>query len=141
MPNVTTLRTPDSVRGAATVRTEFTCYLTAALRARIERSANLEFRIPNPGQVPVENLLARPEHDAGARLNVFERLTEIAEPMPHAHDVRVHDERHHTRRFLGVGVELLELIDRTVAIFRRLVVLNQHHRDVVALLRIGDADE
>jgi hypothetical protein len=74
-------------------------------------------------------------------LNVLERLAEIPQSMPDAHDVGVHDQRHDARRFLGVGVELLELIDGAVAIFGRLVVLNQHHRDVVALLRIGNAHQ
>src|SRR5689334_5987832 len=86
--------------------------------------------------IPVEDLLAGPEDDAGPRMNVFKGLAKIPQSMTNAHDVRMHHERHDPRRILGVGVELLELVDRTVAIFRRLVMLNQHHRHVVALLRI-----
>src|SRR5437016_3012462 len=92
-------------------------------------------------EIPIEDLLSRPEDDAGTRLNVLKCLAEIAEPMPGAHDVGVDDERHHARGRLRVCMELFELIDRAVAILGCLVMLNQHHRDVVALLRVGHADQ
>ena len=61
--------------------------------------------------------------------------------MRHAHDVGVDGERHHPRRALGIAVDLLELVCRPVAVFARRVVLDQHHRDVVAFLGIGDVDD
>ena len=42
---------------------------------------------------------------------------------------------------VGVGVDLLELIDGAVVILRRLVMLDQHHRHVVAFLGVGDVDD
>ena len=42
---------------------------------------------------------------------------------------------------LRVGVQLLELIDGPVLVFRGCVMLDQHHRHVVAFLRVRHADE
>ena len=42
---------------------------------------------------------------------------------------------------LGVLVDLLELIHRALVELVRLVMLNQHHRDVVAFLRVGNVDD
>src|SRR5262245_738669 len=135
--NTTTLRAPDSVaRGVSTVRTPLTCdsRLRFADLCSLLRIPNPDSRIPTDADVPVEDLLARPEDDAWSRLNVFERLAEVAESMSDTHDVGVNDQRHDARRFLRVGIELFELIDRAVPIFRRSVMLDQHHRDVVAFL-------
>ena len=62
------------------------------------------------------------------------------EAVRRAHDVGVHHQRHDASRARRVTVELFELIDRPVIILAGLVMLDQHHRDVVAFLRIGDAD-
>jgi hypothetical protein len=40
-----------------------------------------------------------------------------------------------TRGRGGIGINLFELIKRPVAILRRLMMLDQHHGDIVAFLR------
>src|SRR5580698_3645973 len=86
---------------------------------------------------PVENLLAGPEQDVLFLADVLDDLAEIFYAMRRAHDVGMDRDRHHAGRVGGIGIDLLELVERAVGIFRRLVVLDQHHGDVVAFLRIG----
>jgi hypothetical protein len=71
-----------------------------------------------------------------AEVDRFEDVAEIFQPMWCAHNVRMHDQGHNTRRLGGVGIDLLELVERTVAIFGRLVMLNEHHSDIIAFLRV-----
>src|SRR6266851_4761509 len=92
-------------------------------------------------EVPVEDLLAGPEQDAGVLLDMGERAAEIFEAVRRAHDVGVHDQGHDPGRVARIGVELVELVAGAVAILARLVMLDQHHRDIVAFLRIGEIDD
>ena len=69
------------------------------------------------------------------------RFPEVAQPVRHSHDVGMHHQRHDPRGAVRVGVQLLELIDGAVPVFRGFVMLNQHHRDVVAFLRVRHAHE
>src|SRR6185437_13762853 len=80
------------------------------------------------GKEPVEDLGAGPEYGSRMRRGMGERGAEIFEPVRRAHDVGVDDERHHASGCLGIGVELVELVDRAVAVLARLVMLDQHHR-------------
>ena len=70
-----------------------------------------------------------------------ERVAEVFEPVRCAHDVGVDDQRHDPRQSPRVAVQLLQLVDRAVEIFRGLMMLDQHHRDVVAFLRVGQVDD
>src|SRR5580693_9892371 len=90
---------------------------------------------------PVEDLLAGPEQDVLFLADVLDHAAEILDPMRRAHDVGMDRDRHHAGRVGGIGIDLLELIECAVGIFRRLVVLDQHHGDVVAFLRIGQVDD
>jgi hypothetical protein len=72
---------------------------------------------------------------------VGEGGAEVFQPMRRAHDVGVRDQRHDAGRARRVAVQLLELVDRPVVVFAGLVVLDQHHRDVVAFLRVRNADD
>ena len=58
------------------------------------------------------------------RFDVLDRLAEIPQAVRRAHDVGMHDQRHDPRRALSVRVQLVELIDGAVPVFRRLVVLD-----------------
>src|SRR5437879_5821089 len=84
-------------------------------------------RLLDGAKIPFENLLARPENHAGARLDVFERFRQITKPMRGTHDIRVYHQSHHSRGFRCIGIKLLELIDGTLFVLSRRVVLNQHH--------------
>ncbi len=54
-------------------------------------------RLLDRAQIPLENLLAGPEHHARTRLNVLECFPEVAKPVRRAHDVRVYHQRHDPR--------------------------------------------
>ena len=47
-------------------------------------------------------------------------------------------QRHDSGRFLGVRIQLLELVDGTIAIFHGSVMLHGDHRHIIALLGVGD---
>src|SRR5947207_85437 len=126
--NPNSRRTSGATSGKSCRSIALTTYEPSRMPKTTTRTAPRSVR--GASEVPVENLLAGPEDDAGAGLNVLKSLPEIPEPVPGAHDVRVDDERHHARGRLRVRVELLELIDRPVAILGGLVMLDQHHRDV-----------
>jgi hypothetical protein len=51
-----------------------------------------------------------------------------------AHDVGVQEDGHHAGCVLRIVSELLELDDGVLGIPGCLVMLNQHHRDVIAFL-------
>jgi hypothetical protein len=72
--------------------------------------------------------------------DALEHAAEVFRAVRRAHDVGMDDERHDARRVGGVGVNLLELVERAFRIFRCLVVLDQHHCDVVAFLCVGHID-
>ena len=50
-------------------------------------------------------------------------------------------QRHHARAVGGVRVDLLELVARALEIFARRMMLDQHHGDVVAFLRVGHVED
>src|SRR5437762_5066561 len=75
--------------------------------------------------IPIENLLPGPEQHIGLAADRLDHFAEIPDPVRRPHDVGMEHQRHHARRFGRVGVDLLELIERAVAIFRRLVMLDQ----------------
>src|SRR5581483_8318453 len=67
-------------------------------------------------EVPVENLLARPEQDVRASADLLEYAAEIFQAMRRRHDVGMGHQRHHARRIAGVVMQLLELVHGTVVI-------------------------
>ena len=50
-------------------------------------------------------------------------------------------QRHDAGRIGGIVVDLLELVDRALGIFRTLVMLDRDHGDVVDFLRVGHVDD
>src|SRR3974377_1902656 len=93
------------------------------------------------GAVPIEYVFPRPGKGVRAGCDVGDRLAEVGEAGWGAHDVGVNDERHDAHAIIGIAEQLLELVDRPIAVFASLVVLDQHHRHVVALLGIGNAED
>src|SRR5262249_36257530 len=89
------------------------------------------------GEKPVENLLAGPEQYARPVADRLEHLAEMVAAVRRAHGVGMQHDRHDGGGFGCIGIDLLELIDRALVIFRGLVMLDQHHGDVVTFLRIG----
>ena len=53
-------------------------------------------------------------------------------------DIRVDRDRHHARALRSLGVKRLELIPGSAEELLRLVVLKNHHRDIVQLHSIGE---
>src|SRR5207245_11134986 len=80
-------------------------------------------RLLDSAEIPLENFFARPENDAGTRLDMFESFAEIAKPMGRAHDIRMYHQRQDPRRFRRIGIQLLELIDGALPVFCCRVVL------------------
>src|SRR5580700_10574937 len=76
---------------------------------------------------PVEDLLAGPEQDVLLLADVLDHAAEIFQAMRCTHDVGMDRDCHHARRVGRVGIDLLELVERAVGIFRCLVMLDQHH--------------
>src|SRR5262245_6429055 len=90
--------------------------------------------------VPVRDLRAGPEQDVPLLADLLVDLAEIFGAMRRTHDVGMHRDRHHARRAFGVLVDLLELVHGALVELARLVMLDQHHRDVVAFLRVGNVE-
>src|ERR1700760_1494438 len=92
-------------------------------------------------EIPVEDLFTG--HEGHVRLlpDHLDDTAEIFGAMRRPHDVGMEDERHDARGVRRVLIDLLELVERAILIFGRLVMLDQHHGDVVALLRIGNVDD
>src|SRR5215471_5634166 len=86
--------------------------------------------------IPIENALAGPKRDVAVLADMSNGIAEIAQAVRHSHDVGMDNERHHARRAPGILVDLIELVDGALTIFDRCMVLDQHHRDVVAFLRV-----
>ena len=91
--------------------------------------------------VPIRDLRAGPEQHVLLLPDLLEDLAEIFGPVRRAHDVGVHRNRHHPGGALGVLVDLLELVHRPLVELRGLVMLDQHHGDVVAFLRVGNVED
>src|SRR5262245_8463729 len=108
--------------------------LTSTWAKHAQSSATAE-----SGPIPIDDLLASPEQGIPRVPNVLNRLPEIFEAAWCAHNVGDDDQRHHARRLFGVLTKLFNLVDSPVSILGGLMVLNQHHRHVVAFLRIRHA--
>src|SRR4051812_38225881 len=67
-------------------------------------------------QIPVENLLAGPEHHAGPGLHVVQGFSKVAKPVGGPHDVGMDDQGHDSCRVVRIRVQLVELIDRAVPV-------------------------
>jgi hypothetical protein len=85
------------------------------------------------GQIPVGDLSTDQEQYITLAANDLDHPTEIFQPVRRPHDVRMYRQRHDAHR---IGVNLFELIERAVAIFRRLMMLDEHHGNVITLLRV-----
>ena len=91
--------------------------------------------------VPVEDLHAVPvQHAVEAAHVVVDRL-EILDPVRLAADVGMDRQRHDLGAVAAFGVEPVELIDRALEQIVALVVLHDHHRDVVQLDGVGQRDQ
>src|SRR5262249_33466790 len=112
-----------------TPRPRFTLHLPSSLR------------LGSDLHVPVRDLRAGPEQDIALLADFLEDPAEIFGAMRRAHDVGVHRDRHHARRAFGILVDLLELVHGALVELARLVMLDQHHRDVVAFLRVGNVED
>src|SRR3954453_17527874 len=106
-----------------------------------EASSMFMLRSAALSQIPFQYLLPGPEHDIIMAADVSERVADVGQPVRRAHDVGVQYQRHYAGAVSGVAVKLLELVDGAVAVFARLVMLDQHHRDIVAFLRVRDVDD
>src|SRR6266545_2400020 len=61
--------------------------------------------------------------------------------MRHSANIRMDRNRHHTNAFRSFGIESLELVLGSTKKLFRLMVLQNHHRDVVQLYTIRKRDE
>src|SRR6266699_7055894 len=68
-------------------------------------------------EIPLEDLIPGPEHNAGTGLDVLQRFFEVAEAMGDPHEIRMEDQRHDARRLAGIAIQLLTLIDTTTPAF------------------------
>ncbi len=66
---------------------------------------------------------------------------EIFDPVRLAADVGMDRQRHDFGAVFAFSVEPVELIDRAAEQIIALVMLHDHHRDVVELDRVGQGDE
>ena len=91
--------------------------------------------------IPVEDLLALPEVGLARAGDVLDHPSEMLEAVWGAHDVGVQNDGHYAGGALRIVSELLELVDGALGILGCLVMLDQHHGDVIAFLRVGHADD
>src|SRR5262245_51938228 len=91
-------------------------------------------------RIPIRDPFAGPEEDIAARMDVLQRFAEVAHTVRRTHDIGVHDERHDARRTCRIFIDLFELVDRARAIFCGRMMLDQHHRHVIAFLRIRNTE-
>src|SRR6059036_3119843 len=92
-------------------------------------------------KIPLEDLIPGPEHNAGTGLDVLQRFFEVAQAMRGPHEIRMEDQRHDSSRVACIGIQLLKLVDRTTLVFRRSVMLNGDHSNIIEFHCIRDADE
>src|ERR1700733_13185223 len=92
-------------------------------------------------EIPVENLFTGHEDYVGLLPDRLEDAAEVFRPVCCTHVVGRDHQRQDARGLGGIRIDLLELVERAILIFRRLVMLDQHHGDVVALLRVGNIDD
>src|SRR2546426_9063797 len=92
-------------------------------------------------EIPLEDLIPGPAHNAGTGLNVLQRFFEEVKAMGGSHEIRMEDQRHDSRRLACIGIQLLKLVDRTILVFRCFVVLNGDYRNIIEFYCIWDANE
>src|SRR5665213_2606326 len=90
--------------------------------------------------IPVENLLAVPVQHALVLVHVVVNLLEIFDPVRLAADVRMDRQRAELRARLALGIKPVELVDGALEQIVALVMLDQHHRNVVELDGVGQRD-
>src|SRR5450759_579797 len=95
---------------------------------RLRLSGRLDF---GNAPVPVENLLAVPVQHAVVLVHVVVDRLEIFDAVRLAADVGVDRQRAELGALFALGVEPVELIDGALEQVVALVMLDQHHRDVV----------
>src|ERR1019366_4535162 len=81
-------------------------------------------RFRSRGEIPVQDLFSRHERDVRLLPDLLEDAAEISRAMRRAHDVGMDHERHDAGGIGGIVVDLLELIDGAIVIFRCLVMLD-----------------
>src|SRR5512136_291631 len=87
--------------------------------------------------VPVEDLLAVPVQHALVLVHVVVDLLEIFDSVRLPADVGVDRQRAELRALRALGIEPVELINATLEQIVALVMLNQHHRNIVELDGVG----
>src|SRR5262245_21598811 len=91
--------------------------------------------------IPVKNLKAVPmQHALGSR-GVFIERFKVFDSVRLAADVGMDGERHDLGALLALEVKAVELVDGALKEMLALMVLHDHHRDVVELDRIGQGYE
>src|SRR5262249_60470592 len=83
--------------------------------------------------IPVENLLAVPMQNAFVLVHVVVDLLEVFDPMRLPADVGMNRQSADFCALRAFGVEPVELVDRALEQIVTLVMLNQHHRNIVEL--------
>src|SRR3990172_6953426 len=83
--------------------------------------------------VPVQDLLTRPEQDTLFLFEIGVDPFEIFDSVRHPADLRMNRDRHHARALRSLSVKGLELVLGPAEKFLSLVVLDDHHRDIVQL--------
>src|SRR6476620_11778378 len=91
--------------------------------------------------VPVEDLLAVPVQHTLVLVHVVIDLLEVLNPVRLPADVGVDRQRADFRALRAFSVKPIELVDGALEQIVALVVLDQHHRNVVELDRIRQRDE
>src|SRR5271156_6826550 len=92
-------------------------------------------------EIPVQNLLAGPVYDAVKAAGVLVDRLEIFDPMRLAADVRVNSKGEDFRPLPAFSVKPVELIDGAAHQILALVMLDDHHRDVVELDRVRQGEQ
>src|SRR3954466_13742050 len=87
--------------------------------------------------IPVEDLRAVPVQHALVLVDVLVDRLKIFDPVRLAADVGMDRQRADFRARLALGVEPVELVDGALQEIIALVMLDQHHRDVVAFDGVG----
>src|SRR3979411_702763 len=108
------------------------------VRALFRRDAEL---LAGDALVPVEDLRAVPMQHAVEAADIIVDLLEIFDPVRLPADIGVDRQRHDLRAVLAFVIQPVELILGAPQQVLALVVLHDHHGDVVDLDRVGQGDE
>ena len=91
--------------------------------------------------IPVEDLLAVPVQHAFVLIHVVVDLLEIFDPVRLPADIGVDRQRADFRALGTLGIKPVELVDGAPEQVVALVMLDQHHRNVIELDAVGQGDE